>query len=287
VQIKRVGSVRCKIGEGPLWDAVEQALFFVDIRGQVLHRYDYARRTFDSWSQPKQIGCLALRRSGGAVVALADGFYSFDFRSGQTEVIARPENDTSQFNDGKVDPQGRFVVGTASGFSSPVPGGSIYRLDANSQMSRIGSEIFIFNGPCWSPDGGTFYFADSRLGTVYACDYDGVSGRLANRREFVKTEAVGGHPDGATVDADGYYWVTIVMASKIACYRPDGKLERTVDVPVPWPSSLMFGGPKLDQLYFTSIDGSVFDRHTTLESGGLFVIDGLGVRGVAERRFAG
>ena len=287
MRIERVGDVRCQVGEGPLWDHEAQRLYFVDIRGRRLHRHDPATDAMTAWDLPLQIGCLAIRRGGGAILALEDGFYAFDFETGDARPFARPEGDDTQFNDGKVDRQGRFVAGTASGFSNPVPGASLYRLDPDRTVHKIASGLSITNGPAWSPDGRTFYVADSKLGTVFAYDYDIGTGEASGRREFFALGDLGDGPDGGTVDADGCYWTTIVMGGKIACVRPDGRLERLVDVPVPWPSSLMFGGPKLDRLYVTSIDGAVYGRPSTPDSGGLFVIDGLGAKGLAEARYQG
>ena len=286
MRISRVGEVRCQVGEGPLWDPAEGKLYFVDIRGRQLLRHDPATGGIDTWNLPLQIGCLAIREAGGAILALEDGFYAFDFASGEVAAFARPDNDGAQFNDGKVDRQGRFVAGTASGFSGP-PRASLYRLDGQDAVARIASELSVVNGPAWSPDGKTFYLTDSRLGTVFAYDYDIDHGTVSNRREFFRIGELGGGPDGGTVDADGCYWTTAVQAGKIICVAPDGRVERVVEVPVPWPSSVMFGGAQLDRLYFTSIDGAVYDMRSSPESGGLFVIDGLGVRGLPEARFRG
>jgi len=287
MKITRVGEVRCKVGEGPLWDAQEAALYFVDIRAQQLFRHDPATDSMKTWELPLQIGCLAIREGGGAILALQDGFYAFDFESGEATVFAKPENDQHQFNDGKVDRQGRFVAGTASGFSNPVPAASLYRLDHDGSLSLMAPGFSVTNGPAWSPDGSIFYVADSKLGTVFAYDYDTAVGAVSDRREFFKIGDIGGGPDGGTVDADGCYWTTAVQAGKIICVAPDGSVKRIVETPVPWPSSLMFGGPALDRLYFTSIDGAVYDLPSTPESGGLYVIDGLGVKGVAEARYRG
>ncbi|MFZ1992191.1 MAG: SMP-30/gluconolactonase/LRE family protein [Alphaproteobacteria bacterium] len=288
MKISRIGNIRCKVGEGPLWNADEQALYFVDIQGKQLHRHDAASDRIASWSLPLKIGCVAMRRSGGAMLALEDGFYAFDFATGTPEAFAKPEDDKTQFNDGKVDRQGRFLAGTVCrSFTDPKPEASLYRLNPDRTIARLATDIFIFNGPAWSPDGRVFYFADSQRGCLFACEYDLRTGAISNRRTFVDVTAVGGSPDGGTVDAEGCYWTSVVMAGKIACFTPDGRLRRTVDVPVPWPSSLMFGGPNLDRLYFTSIDGAVYGRPTTPDSGGLFLIDGLGVTGIAEARFSG
>ena len=291
MKLKRIGTVHCDVGEGPLWDVVDQSLYFVDLSAALLWRYDPSRETFAKWKMQSMIGALALRESGGAIVALQDGFYRFSFHNNTTARICNPQPDErTQFNDGKVDKRGRFVAGTAArSLHETAPLGRLYSLDDTRQVRQLDDGFGITNGPCWSPDGRTFYFANSMPKTIYAYDYDLDTGALSNKRVFADTTPFGGIPDGATVDAEGRVWVAICGGAKIVCFNADGSVARTVDVPVPLVSSVMFGGPDLDKLYFTSIDGAALGlgMPQDSQSGGLFVIEGLGVRGVAEPRFAG
>jgi sugar lactone lactonase YvrE len=117
---------------------------------------------------------------------------------------------------------------------------------------------------------------------------------VGNRRTFVNTSDLGGLPDGATVDADGLVWIAVFRAGKIAVYRPDGRLERVIDMPVRLVSSVAFGGPDLDRLYVTTIahdvaGGAHGDGAGAADdlAGSLFVVEGLGVRGRPEPSFAG
>jgi L-arabinonolactonase len=291
MKLKRIGTVHCDLGEGPLWDVMDQSLYFVDLTAALLWRYDPARETFMKWKMQSMIGSLALRESGGAIVALQDGFHRFSFHNNTTAPIRNPQPDErTQFNDGKVDRRGRFVAATAPrSLKETATLGRIYSLDEHQQVKQLDEGFGITNGPCWSPDGRTFYFADSLPKTIYAYDYDLDTGALSNKRVFADTTPFGGIPDGATVDSAGRLWVAICGGAKIVCFNADGSLARTVEVPVPLVSSVMFGGPDLDKLYFTSIDGAAlgFGTPQDSQSGGLFAIEGLGVRGVAEPRFAG
>lgn len=290
VEIRRIGAVRCTVGEGPVWDVAGQALYFVDLLARRLWRYDPGVGDFAHWEMPGMIGSMALREGGGALVALEDGFHTVDFATGEVTPFARPPGMTAevQFNDGKADPGGRFIAATqARSLQEPRPLGSLYSLSPDGTAEVLDGPIGIPNGPCWSPDGGTFYFADSRLQTVFAYDYDLATGAVANRRTFANTAELGGIPDGATVDAEGRYWVAICLGGKIACYLPDGTLDRTLDMPVRMPGSVMFGGPDLDQLYVTSLDAGGLGQPASDGDGGLFVIEGLGARGRPEARFAG
>ena len=288
MKISRVEAPRCSVGEGPVWDVAEQALYFVDILGKVVMRHDPATESTHSWPVPGIIGSMALREGGGAIVALEDGVYTLDFDTGDCAPLARPGtvDPRVQFNDGKVDRRGRFIVGTTDrGMKEYI--GEVLSLDESGRLTTIDSGICISNGPCWSPDDKTFYFSDSIPKTIYAYDYDVDSGLVANRRVFASTVDLGGIPDGATVDADGCMWMAICEGAKVVCFRPDGGIERIVETPVPLPASVMFGGPDLDRLYVTSIDPAFLGRPSPAGSGDLFVIDGLGVRGVAEPRYRG
>jgi sugar lactone lactonase YvrE len=277
------------VGEGPLWDVAEQALYFIDIVGKVVHRYDPRTAQTRSWNVGQIIGSMALRAAGGGIVALKEGIFTLDFDSGNVELLApaRHINPRAQMNDGKVDRRGRFVVGSGdSDLRNCQPYGSLYSLHANGSLHELDREIAISNGPCWSPDDKTLYFSDSLPYRIYAYDYDIDSGKVANRRLFADTRDLGGIPDGATVDTDGLMWMAICEGAKVVAFRPDGKVERTIDMPVKLPASVMFGGTHLDELYVTTIDPRLLGREPD-GGGDLFVITGLGARGIAESRYAG
>lgn len=233
---------------------------------------------------------MALREQGGAVVALKDGLYTLDFESGAVEPHALPKdlNPRVQFNDGKVDRRGRFVVGSGdSQLRDTQHLGSLYRLDADASLTELDTRIAISNGPCWSPDNETFYFSDSLIYSIYAYDYDIETGAVANRRLFADTRQLGGIPDGATVDRDGLMWMAICEGAKVVAFNPSGKIERVIDMPVKLPASVMFGGPDLDLLYVTTIDPTLLGRNAEDGGGDTWVIEGLGARGIPEPRYAG
>jgi sugar lactone lactonase YvrE len=290
VRIQRTNAPRCRVGEGPVWDTREQALYCVDIVGKVVHRYDPASDATRTWNVGKVIGSMALREQGGAVVALKDGLYTLDFESGAVEPHALPKdlNPRVQFNDGKVDRRGRFVVGSGdSQLRDTQHIGSLYRLDADASLTELDTRIAISNGPCWSPDNETFYFSDSLIYSIYAYDYDIETGAVANRRLFADTRQLGGIPDGATVDRDGLMWMAICEGAKVVAFNPSGKIERVIDMPVKLPASVMFGGPDLDLLYVTTIDPTLLGRNAEDGGGDTWVIEGLGARGIPEPRYAG
>ncbi len=290
MEIKAIVDCKTVLGEGPLWDVSEQKLYWIDSYGCRIFRADESGDGVESWEVPQKIGSLALRKAGGAVLSLADGFYLFDFSSGRAELIEKVEHKgpNLRMNDGKVDKRGRFVSGSIE-TTETAPLGLLYSLGTDHGVTLLDDNITVSNGPCWSPDQRIFYFADSRSRAIWAYDYDTESGCVANKRRFCDFGPEDGLPDGATVDAEGCVWSAGVYKSKIHRFDPDGKRMQTIDMPVVCVTSVMFGGPGLDRLYATSmlrapVPGIV---ETGPLAGSLFVIDGLGVKGLPEYRYGG
>lgn len=291
-----------ELGEGPIWDAEEGALYWVDGTGRRVGKPSIWRlepRTGKTrhWSLDHDVGAMALRRDGSAVLALDDGFYCFDFASAKLELIAKVDADEprSRLNDGKCDRRGRFLAG---GMDDKEELGlcGLWRLDPDLRVTQLDSGIICSNGPCWSPDDRTFYFADTFRQLMWAYDYDIDTGTLANKREFASSRDDPGFFDGSTVDAEGCVWNALVIGGDLIRYAPDGSVERRIGMPVRNITSLTFGGPGLDEIYVTSMARV---RHPATHAhfakqlqpqfgaGNLFRIRGLGIRGIPEPRFAG
>jgi sugar lactone lactonase YvrE len=291
MQIDVLVDVKTILGEGPLWDVEEERLYWIDSFGMNVFRCTHDGREIRAWDLPQKIGSMALRRSGGAVLSLARGFHFLDFKTGDVELIVDPEPDkpNNRINDGKVDKRGRFIAGSMDTMEEG-PNGALYRLDPDLSVHKIDDKIIVSNGPCWSPDGAIFYFQDTWSGEIWAYDYDLATGSLSNKRTFAKLDTSrGGAADGSTVDAEGCLWNAQVYDGKIIRYRPDGKVDRVIDMPVKKVTSVMFGGPRLDTLYVTSMARPPLPRFPGdgVLRGSLFAITGLGIKGIAEPRFAG
>lgn len=289
VRITRIGATRDQLGESPVWDERRQRLYWIDALAGLIHALDPVTGIADEFSVPAPIGSLALRGDGGAVLALRHGFahYNFGTRALTEGPLIGLDHPKVRLNDGKADPHGRFVAGTMHGdrAQDEAPLGGLYRLDASGALELLETDLAVSNGPCFSPDGRTFYLADSARRIIWAYDY-GPDGPLANKRVFVDTEAQESGCDGATVDAEGCLWSVLVRIGRIARFAPDGTIVRTIDMPVRHPTSVAFGGPGLDVLYVTSISRShaLGDEHP--DAGGLFAVEGLGVRGLPAHRFS-
>lgn len=289
MNISKINTPLCMVGEGPVWDVAEQALYFIDILGKKVLRFHPASGETRTWDVPNIIGSMAIRAGGGAIVALANGVHTLDFETGTCTMLASsPDlNDQVQLADGKVDRRGRFIVGSSDRGMKEARG-KLYVLEPGStQLRAIDHDIFLANGPCWSPDDTTFYHADSIRKIIYAYDYDIETGTVANRRPFASTEDLGGIPDGATVDAEGHIWSAICEGAKLVRFRPDGSIERIVAFPMKLPGSVMFGGPALDRLFVPTLSPAFMGREADPLDGSTYVIDGLGVTGLAEPRFGG
>lgn len=280
-----------KTGEGAFWDVRSQVLWWVDIPAGLIHRFDPASGTNETieWGEP--VGCLAPKREGGLLLATRTGFYDFDPATGARTAIVDPEADMpgNRFNDGTTDMRGRLWAGTMKDGGAPEPLGRFYRFDPDHHCMPWLDQIYTTNGLAFSPDGRTMYFADSNINvqTIWACDYDLDDGQPTNQRVFFDARQVAGRPDGGTTDSDGCYWMAGVSGWQLYRITPDGRLDRTIDLPIERPSKPMFGGKNLDTLYVTSIGSGLTpgseDRQP--HAGGLFALTGLGVSGVEQVAF--
>lgn len=282
-------------GESPVWSAREQALYWVDIPAGVLHRWDPADESSQSWKAPQMLACIARYENGDWIAGMEDGLYHLTESADGTlssRSLASVEHALPgmRFNDGRCDRQGRFWAGTMlmdMGAGAAV--GAMYRYSASQSEALTAqlTDLIVPNGLAFSPDGKTMYLSDSHpsVQKIWAFDYDTDSGTPHNRRLFVDMNHYLGRPDGAAVDAEGCYWICGNDAGLIHRFTPTGKLDQSLVVPVKKPTMCAFGGPKLDTLYVTSIrpGGDISDQPL---AGGVFALR-PGVRGLEEPAFKG
>jgi len=290
------------LGEGPVWDVNEGCLYWVDGTGRRVGKpsiwwLDPRTGKTRNWSLARDVGAMALRKSGGAVLALADGFYFFDFATATLDLITLVDADEprTRLNDGKCDRRGRFFAGGMDDKEELKICG-LWRLDSDLRVTNVDEGIICTNGPCWSPDDTTFYLADTFQGEYWAYDFDIDTGSLANKRVWASFAADEGVADGSTIDEDGCVWNAQLISGDLVRYAPDGSVDRRIGMPVRNITSCMFGGDKLDELYVTSMARvkhpavhDLFAKEATPQylAGSLFRVTGLGVRGLPEPRFAG
>ena len=281
--VEPVGTVRSKWGEGAVW--WEGALFYVDIEGHKVWRFDPATGEEQSWDVGQRVGTVVPRESGGLVIAGDDGIFFLDPETGKLTAIADPEPDKkpdNRFNDGKCSPDGRFFAGTIS-LVKKTGDARLYRLDPDLTLHEAFGPVTNSNGIVWSGDGKTVYYIDTPRREVLAFDYE--DGHLRNMRSVVDTSHIDSSPDGMTIDSTDNLWVAFCHGGCVACFDPrTGEELRRAEIPALETTSCAFGGANLDELYVTTgIHGKVQEEH----GGRLFVVRGLGVTGVAASAFAG
>ncbi len=274
----------CGLGEGPLWDAARACLYWVDSLAPALFRYRYAEGDLERWPLPAaSIGSLAVCDSGRLILAMERGFYRFDPSDGTVEILAEAlaADEGLRFNDGKVDPFGRFVAGAMNLDGSIRQNGKMYRLDGEGRVAPVMDGFFCCNGPSFSVDGTTLYVSGRREGVIEAFDYR-EHDSPGNAREF----ALAPNPDGATVDAEDCLWSAQWDAQCLLRFDPDGGLDHRLDIPGQVVTSLMFGGPELDLIFVTTLGTEAW--HTRPESpraGAILVISNSGFYGRPEPTF--
>lgn len=280
--IEPIGNQRSTWGEGPVW--WQGALYYVDIEGHRVHRFDPADSSEKSWDVGQRVGTVVPRESGGLVIAGDRGLYFLDEETGHLTAIADPEPDKAdnRFNDGKCSPDGRFFAGTIS-LVKKTGDAKLYRLDPDLTLHEAFGPVTNSNGIVWSADGKTVYYIDTPRKEVLAFDYE--EGHLRNMRSVVSTAHLDSSPDGMTIDAEGNLWIAFCHGACVVCFSPEtGEELRRVELPCLETTACAFGGPDLADLYVTTgVHKTVQEEH----AGRLFVIRGLGVKGVEANAFAG
>jgi sugar lactone lactonase YvrE len=277
------------LSEGPTWDPADGQVTWVDLEaGRILTApWDDERAALGevaSVSVGEQVGCVFPLGDGRFLAALTRELAIVDAGG----VVARSAELTppgTRFNDGKIDPAGRLLVGTLA-LDEVGTDHLLLRLEHDGTVTTLDSDIGLSNGLDWSPDGSTFYSIDTPASTVYRRDYDIESGRVGERSVFIDLD--GAFPDGMTVDADGNLWIAIWGGHEVRCYDASGRrlLDSTVTVDAPHVSSVAFVGAQLDQLVITSANRDLSPEHRVRwpHAGGLFVAH-PGVRGAAPTRW--
>jgi Gluconolactonase len=273
-------------GEGPVWSQTGQVLYWIDIGSKRLYRRGLSDPNAQSWDLKGYPGSLAEISLDVVGIALGDGIQLLDLQTGELSELwaGPPRRNATRFNDGKVDPLGRFWVGTMQNNFGPDGepisigrwDGALYRFDRTGSVETVEEGIGISNTLAWSPDLRRFYFADSLRGQIYAYDFDAESGSVSNKRLFFENEL--GIPDGSAIDVDGCLWNARWDGGAVVRVTPSGVLDRVIKLPVPRPTSCIFGGPDMDTLFVTSARNGL--KREELEefplSGSVFAIGGVG-----------
>jgi sugar lactone lactonase YvrE len=289
VSIDILSDIPCELGESALWDDLSGRFYWVDILAQRIYAKDPAGGVTRELSTPDLVGSVGLRAGGGLVVALRHAVAFADIDAGTVESVVELETelDGNRFNDGAVDPGGRFWFGSMD-LAETTATGAFYRLDPDLTVTRAFGDIICSNGPCWSPDGRTMYHVDSTRRSIRAYDCDPATASVGPPRVFVDDGAEAWFPDGVTVDAEGFIWNCKWAGGRLVRYAPDGTVDRALILPVPRPTRCAFIGPDLATLAVTSARVGL-DAAELVDaplSGQVLLLD-PGVRGLVAPRFTG
>ena len=291
--VERVADISCTVGESPMWNAQDNAWLWVDIPAKRIWRLDAASGAVRSWNTPEMAACIVMMDSGGVLAGMESGIFSLTLGEGQmvkAERLAAPAElaPGMRFNDGRCDRQGRFWSGIMClDMAEARAEGHLYRYTGEEGVSKpFVSNLIVQNGLGFSPDGRTMYLSDSHGSRqlIWAFDYDTGSGTPSNQRLFVDMNGHRGRPDGAAVDVDGCYWICGNDEGCILRFTPEGKLDRTIDLPMLKPSMCTFGGADMQTLMVTSIAAGAKPGDAWA---GATLLLRPGVEGVRETRFRG
>ena len=254
IEVKPLFDIVVEHGEGPIWDPLDQKLYYVDLLQGKFIKSDITSKSIEVYSVGQPLGFLALRENHeGLVMGVRDGFGFFDEKSSKFELIEpSPEQKNSEvrFNDGAVDPEGRMFGGTME-WNGKENMGKLFRLNTDHTWNSLEKNIHITNGMGWNPEKDTFFMIDTFRHAVYAYDYDRYSGNIVNKRVHIQFSQFE-FPDGMTIDSKGGFWIAMWEGSKIVHFCKNGKQVNEIRMPVLHPTSCCFGGAEMNILFITT-----------------------------------
>lgn len=270
------------LGEGTLWCARENAVYWVDILAPALNRLSLTDGAVRRWSMPEPLGWIAERQGGGFIAGFKSGFAELDLDPLVITVIGDPEPHLpgNRMNDGKVGPDGHIWCGTMD-MAEETDSGALYRLAPNRQWSRVDGGYRVPNGPAFSRDGCWLYHTDTARRTIYRF---GIKGGLTDRSPFICFTEEEGYPDGMTVDSEGMLWVAHWGGGCISRFTSEGELHHRIPLPARQVTNVVFAGEQLDRMFVTSASIGLTE---SAYDGALFEVWTSGVRGLAPYRFEG
>ena len=280
------------LGECPLWSPEEAVLYWEDIDGRLVHRYDPSTGVDEAREFPGRPGSMVRTSEPGRLLIAAETeLVWFDWKTGTATpwVTLEPPGTGNRMNDGRTDPMGRYWVGSMYERAADERyRGCLYRIEGDGSFSVVRRKVGVPNALAFDTERDRMYFADSLSRIVLRYDYDIETGTARNETVFVDFGDLPGRPDGACVDVEGCYWVAAVHGSAVLRFTPDGVLDRRIDMPVTKPSMTAFGGSDLGTLFVTSIGGGGSHPMAAGEprAGDVFALE-PGVTGVADVPFAG
>lgn len=278
----------CKLGEGPVWDAEQKKIWWLDIVQGEIHQFNTITKQHSSFKAGEMIGCIVPREQGGFIAGLENGIGFIDVENNEVMHLINPEEGlNNRCNDGKADAEGRFWVGTMSKTEEENMG-NFYMVDADLSIQKKLEHVSISNGLAWNDDNTILYYINTPTNYIFAFDFDMETGSINNQRVVVDLTHEKGFADGMTIDEEGMLWVAFYDGWRVARYNPvTGDLLQQVDLPVANATCCTFGGENLTDLYITTASKEMSDEALQQQphAGKLFVVKNTGVKGTPTKKF--
>ncbi|XP_042314891.1 regucalcin-like isoform X2 [Sceloporus undulatus] len=298
IRIETVVKEKNRMGECPVWEERENSLVFVDINSQKVCRWNSLSKELQCVALDARVGSVSLRQCGGYVVTVGTRFAFLNWEDQSLVDITEVELDkaNNRFNDGKVDPMGRYFAGTMAEETEPGVRarhqGALYTLFPDCSVMKQLEQVDISNGLDWSLDHRTFFYIDSLAYAVQAFSYDVHTGKIdcSTCKPVYKLEKEEAMPDGMCIDTEGKLWVACIDGGRVIRIDPEtGKRIQTVKMPTPRITSCCFGGKDYSEMYVTSAYDGLDEAALAKEphAGEIFKITGLGVKGIPQHYFTG
>ncbi len=277
-----------ELGEGAIWDEQQGVLYWVDILGNKVNRFEPRNRSNLAYDVGESVGTVVLSRDNRLLLGLRTGMAWLDPDTGRVTHLADPESDKphTRLNDGKCDPKGRFWVGSICEREPRFDGG-LYCLDTDLTLTQKLSGIQCSNGLVWTSDRTTFYYIDTPTHEIWGFDYELESGNIKKKRVVAKLAEALGSPDGMAIDSEDHLWVALYHGHQVLRINPKGgQIELAIPVPATNVTSVAFGGAELDDLYITTARAGLSPEQRASEplAGSLFRVR-VPYRGVTANRF--
>ena len=280
----------CELGEGPVWDAANKQILWLDIKKGAIHQFNIYTKTHKIFSVGEMVGCIAPRESGGFIAGVENGVAFIDIEKDFVQHILNPGEGTgNRFNDGKCDAAGRFWAGTMS-LKEEANKGNLYVVETDLSLEKKIENVSISNGIAWNADSSIMYYIDTPTNYVFAFDYNINTGDIYNQRVVIDLTHESGHPDGMTIDEEGMLWIAFYGGWRVARYNPyTSALLQQVSMPVENVTCCTFGGIDLNDLYITTASQNMSEEALADQphAGKLFVVKNIGVKGILPQKFRG
>lgn len=281
--------IKSKLGEGAFWDHKEKVLYWVDIEDRKVFIFDPATKSNQIFETPSRVGTVVPKNKHEAIIALEDGIYILNNRSGSISLLSDVESKMheNRFNDGKCDPNGNLWVGSMH-LAQSAPKANLYKISPSGESTKMLDSVTISNGIVWTKDKSTMYYIDTPTGYIRAFDYDSDTSEISNERVAVEIPESLGYGDGMTIDEEDKLWVALWNGNAVVRFDPEsGALMEKIQVPAHNVTSCAFGGPNFETLFITtsSLDMNEEESRKYPNAGSLFEVK-PGVKGVKGNFFA-